>query len=89
MALATNPHTFVNDSITLVGGHNGRILQGALQALRPAIPQLFEIQQQQEYSVKETARMMGISVTAAKSRLRPARAALSKTFGVLTNDEFF
>jgi RNA polymerase sigma factor (sigma-70 family) len=56
------------------------ILQGAVQALGPAIRQVFEIQQLQEYSAKETARVMGISVTAAKTRLHRARAALSKSF---------
>ena len=88
MAVATNLHTFVNDSITRVGGQKELILRGVVQDLRLAI-QVFEIQQLQEDSVKETGRMMGFSVTAAKSRLCRPRAALSKSFGALTNDDFF
>jgi hypothetical protein len=89
MALVTNLNTFVNDSITRVGGHKELIVRGVVQALRPAIRQLFEIQQLQEDSVKDTGRMTGFSLTAAKSRLCRPRAALNKSFGALTNDEFF
>jgi DNA-directed RNA polymerase specialized sigma24 family protein len=89
MVLATNLHTFVIDSFSRVRGHEELILRGVVQALRPAIRQGFEIQQLKEDSVKGTGRMTGFSVTAAKSRLCRPRAALSKSFGELTNGEFF
>ncbi len=40
------------------------------------------MQQLQEHSMKETARMMGITVGAAKARLFHARVALRKNAGL-------
>jgi RNA polymerase sigma-70 factor (ECF subfamily) len=59
-----------------------RILRRAIRALRPAVRGVVEMQQLQEHSMKETARMMGITVAAAKSRLFHARVALRKNSGL-------
>ncbi len=59
-----------------------RILRRAIRALRPSIRGVVEMQQLQEHSMKETARMMGITVAAAKARLFQARAALRKNAGL-------
>lgn len=52
------------------------ILRGAISELRPTIRQALELRKLQEHSLKETARIMGLSVTAAKSRLHHAQAEL-------------
>jgi len=56
-----------------------RALKKAVQALRPSLREVVEIQQFQERSLQETAEMMSISVAAAKSRLLHARVALRKS----------
>jgi len=58
-----------------------RILREAIRELRPTIRQVVEIQQLQEISMKETAGMLGVSVTAAKARLFHGRRALRKALG--------
>jgi RNA polymerase sigma factor (sigma-70 family) len=55
------------------------ILRGAIRALRPTIRQAIELQKLQEHSLEETAKMMGLSVGAAKSRLHHGKAALRKS----------
>jgi len=59
-----------------------RILRRAIRALRPSIRGVVEMQQLQEHSMKETARMMGITVAAAKARLFHARVVLRKNSGL-------
>jgi RNA polymerase sigma factor (sigma-70 family) len=54
------------------------ILRGAISTLRPTIRKVIELQQLQEHSMKETAAIIGISVTAAKARLFHAKNALRK-----------
>jgi len=54
------------------------ILHGAISTLRPTIRKVIELHQLKEHSMKETAEIIGISVTAAKARLFHARAALRK-----------
>jgi RNA polymerase sigma factor (sigma-70 family) len=56
-----------------------RALKNAVQALRPSLREVVEIQQLQERSLQETAEMMCISVAATKSRLLHARVALRKS----------
>jgi RNA polymerase sigma factor (sigma-70 family) len=56
----------------------GEILRGALSELRPRVRAAVEIYQLQECSLKETAKLLGISVAAAKGRLFQAKAALRK-----------
>ncbi len=55
-----------------------RLLREAICDLRQTIRRVVEIQQLRELSMKETARMMGVSVTAAKGRLFHAKRALRK-----------
>ena len=59
-----------------------RILRRAIRALRPSIRGVVEMQQLQEHSMRETARMMGISVDAAQARLFHARVVLRKASGL-------
>jgi len=53
-----------------------RVLRDAIGTLRPRIRAVVEIGQLQERPMKETARLLDISVAAAKGRLFHARAAL-------------
>ena len=62
-----------------------RLLREAICDLRQTIRQVVEIQQLRELSMKETARILGVSVTAAKARLFHGRRALRKAFGLRTN----
>jgi RNA polymerase sigma factor (sigma-70 family) len=55
-----------------------RLLREAICDLRQTIRQVVEIQQLRELSMKETARILGVSVTAAKGRLFHAKRALRK-----------
>jgi len=52
------------------------ILHAAIREIRPTIRRALELRKLQEYSLKETAKIMGLSVTAAKSRLHHAQAEL-------------
>ena len=52
------------------------MLQSAILRLRPGLRRVVELQQSQDYSTKELAQILGISVPAAKSRLLRARLAL-------------
>jgi hypothetical protein len=51
-------------------------LKSAILRLPPNFRDVVELQQTQEYSVKELAQVLGISLAAAKSRLSRARMAL-------------
>lgn len=53
-----------------------KMLRGAILRLRPELRRIIEIQQKHELSIKEIAQLLGISVSAAKSRLFRARIAL-------------
>lgn len=55
-----------------------RIVAGAVGDLVPALRQVIDIRRQQEFSIKETARTLRISVPAAKSRIYRAKAALRR-----------
>lgn len=57
----------------------GRILNRAIERLRPRLREVVEIQRLQEYSIRETAEAAGISVAAAKARLFHAKAALRRS----------
>lgn len=54
------------------------MVTGAVRSLRPTLRQIIEIRRLQEFSTKETARMLRISTAAAKSRLYHARFALRR-----------
>lgn len=55
------------------------ILHGAIGELRPTIRRVVELQKLQEYSLQETARVMGLSVGAAKTRLSRAKDVLRRS----------
>jgi RNA polymerase sigma-70 factor (ECF subfamily) len=57
-----------------------RKLRQAVGALRPSLRRVVEIQQLEEHSMKETARLMGLSVCATKGRLFHAKAALRRSY---------
>jgi RNA polymerase sigma factor (sigma-70 family) len=61
-----------------------RILRRAIRALRPSLRGVVAMQQLQEHSMKETARMIGITVAAAKARLFHARVELRKDSALKT-----
>ena len=54
----------------------------AVRELRPALRQIIEIRELHEYSTREAAKALRISVNAAKSRLHHARVALRRTAAV-------
>ena len=56
-----------------------RILNNAIQELRPALREVVQKQQLQETSIRETAAAIGISEAAAKARLFHARVKLRKS----------
>lgn len=55
------------------------LVQAAVQRLRPRSRKVVEFHQLHEFSIKETAKLLGITTSAAKSRMFHARAALRKT----------
>jgi len=60
-------------------GEEDQILRGAIRDLRPSIRQVLELQQLQENSIKDTAKILGISAGTAKTRLFHAKIALRKS----------
>lgn len=65
-----------NPEQRLLQSEKKRALRDAIGGLRPRIRAVVEIGQLQERPMKETARLLDISVAAAKGRLFHARAAL-------------
>lgn len=61
-----------------------QILQAAICALRPTLRQAVELQKLQEYSLQETAKMMGLSAAAAKARLFRANSLLRRSLKLKT-----
>lgn len=55
------------------------LLKEGIERLRPAIRTALEIRELQEHSVKETAKLMGISVPATKARIFHAKRILRKS----------
>jgi RNA polymerase sigma-70 factor (ECF subfamily) len=68
-----------NPEQTYVERERRRILREAICGLRPGIRAAVEVGQMQERSLKETARVLDISVAAAKGRLFHGRAALRRS----------
>jgi RNA polymerase sigma factor (sigma-70 family) len=62
-------------------------LRQAIAGLRPSLRSVVELYQLQECSMDETAKILGISVAAAKARLFHARAALRANKALLLNHE--
>jgi RNA polymerase sigma factor (sigma-70 family) len=61
-----------------------RVLRRAVKRLRPRLRAVLEIGQLQELSMKETARVLDISVAAAKGRFFHARAQLRRSAALRT-----
>lgn len=55
------------------------VLRKGIRTLRPAARRALELQVLEDLSVKETAEKMGLSVSATKSRIFQAKAALGKS----------
>jgi len=68
-----------NPELHYVKREEARILNRAIQELRPALREVVQKQQLQETSIRETASAMGISEAAAKARLFHARVKLRKS----------
>lgn len=64
---------------TYVARERRRALRKAVSRLRPRVRAVVEIGQLQEISIKQTAKLLNISIAAAKGRLFHARAALRKS----------
>jgi DNA-directed RNA polymerase specialized sigma24 family protein len=73
------PDSSPNPEQTYVERERRKMLYKAICGLRPGIRAAVEIGQMQERSLKETARVLDISVAAAKGRLFHGRAALRKS----------
>ena len=73
------PDPSPNPEQTFVERERTRVLQGAIRKLRPRMRAVVEVTQVHDLPMKETAKMLDISVAAAKSRLLHARAALRKS----------
>ena len=59
------------------------IVRNAIAKLRPSLRRIVELHQLQECPISETAKVLGISITAAKTRLFHARTALRKNKALL------
>jgi RNA polymerase sigma-70 factor (ECF subfamily) len=55
-----------------------QVLNAAIGGLRPRARRVVEVHQLQEYSIRETAQILGISTAAAKARMFHARIALRR-----------
>jgi RNA polymerase sigma-70 factor (ECF subfamily) len=54
------------------------MVAGAVRSLRPTLRQIIEVRRLQEFSTRETSRILRISTAAAKSRLYHARYVLRR-----------
>ncbi len=76
------PDRAPNPEQTYVQRERRTILYSAIRRLRPRIRAVIEVAQFQELPIKETAKILDISVAAAKGRFFHARAALRKSFAL-------
>jgi RNA polymerase sigma factor (sigma-70 family) len=63
-------------------------LKQAIRRLKPALREVIEIQRVHDGSIKEIAKIAGISVAATKSRLIRARVALRRSFSRYGTSEY-
>jgi len=73
------PNKDLDPEETYVARERRRVLRKAVSKLRPRVRAVVELWQLQEFSMKETAKVLNISVAAAKGRLFHARAALRRS----------
>jgi RNA polymerase sigma factor (sigma-70 family) len=71
-----------NPEQTYVQSERTRILCGAIRKLRPRLRAVVEVAQFRDLPIKETAKVLDISVAAAKGRLFHARATLRKSLAL-------
>lgn len=76
-----------NPEQTCVQRERRTILHRAIRRLRPHMRAVIEMAQFQELSLKETAKILDISVAAAKGRFFHARAALRKSVALRAVDQ--
>jgi RNA polymerase sigma-70 factor (ECF subfamily) len=76
------PDRAPNPEQTYVQRERRTILHSAILTLRPHMRAVIEVAQFQELTIKETAKILDISFTAAKGRFFHARAALRKYFAL-------
>jgi len=57
----------------------GRVLSSAMNELSPGIRKAIQLRELDELSIRETARIMGLSITAVKSRVFHGRKKLRET----------
>jgi RNA polymerase sigma-70 factor, ECF subfamily len=79
-----------NPEQTFVQGERTRILHGAIRKLRPRMRAVLELAQFHDLRIRETARVLDISLAAAKGRFFHARAALRKSLelrAIARNDQ--
>jgi RNA polymerase sigma-70 factor (ECF subfamily) len=67
-----------NPEQSYVQAQKTELLKEGIRRLRPAIRTALEIRELQEHSVKETAKILGISVPATKARIFHAKRILGK-----------
>ena len=72
------PDSQPNPEERFAQGQRERMVNRAVRNLRPALRQVVEFRRLREYSMKETARTLRITIPAAKSRLYHARVALRR-----------
>jgi RNA polymerase sigma factor (sigma-70 family) len=73
------PHPAPDPEQTFVDQERERALREAISTLRPRVRAVLEAGQLRELSIKETAKVLNISVGAAKTRLFHARTALRRS----------
>jgi RNA polymerase sigma-70 factor (ECF subfamily) len=71
-----------NPEQTFVQRERTKILHGAIRRLRPRMRAVVEVTQSRDLRIKETAKVLDISVAAAKSRFVQARAQLRKSSAI-------
>jgi RNA polymerase sigma factor (sigma-70 family) len=76
---ANIPHPAPDPEQTFVDQERERALREAISTLRPRVRAVLEAGQLRELSMKETAKVLNISVGAAKTRLFHARTALRRS----------
>ena len=76
------PDRSPNPEQTFLQRERTRILRGAIRKLRPHLRVVVEVARFHDLPIKETARVLDISVAAATGRLFHARAQLRKSFAL-------
>jgi RNA polymerase sigma factor (sigma-70 family) len=78
------PYSSPNPESSCLQREREETLRLAIGDLRPSIREVIELGQLQEYSMKQTAGIMGISIAAAKGRLFHARRTLRNSKALRT-----